>query len=116
MAQLATLPFVGCASDLFGRRLGLSLAIIGIGADCAALALVGLHGGATGLLFGAHVASGVCGQLYLFLAVVFAAVADGTSDVERAACFGVLEASACLGALLGPLASGPSRLLNPSSL
>jgi len=97
--QLVFAPIIGAASDAFGRRPVLLIAVLGLGIDYGMTAL------APSLvwLFVGRILAGLFGASYTTAA---AYVADITTPEERGKAFGILGAAFGVGFTLGPALGG----------
>lgn len=104
LAALCTMPTLTLIADRMGRKPVILLAILSLFADAlACLLCTSLH-----RLLIVHTLSGLIGNNWLFLAVVYASRAD-TASVEggaRQAAFALVEAAVFSAILLGPVALG----------
>lgn len=97
--QFIFAPFLGAASDRFGRRPVMLVALAGLGLDTLFLAFAYT----IPMLFIGRILGGIFGATF---SVANAYMADISSDKDRAAAFGKIGAAFGIGFIIGPLIGG----------
>src|SRR2546430_15271240 len=97
--QFVFAPVLGALSDRVGRRPVILLSCLGLGLDCAVMALAP----SVGWLFVGRMLSGITASSF---STSFAYIADVTEPDERAGRFGLLGVAFGIGFILGPAVGG----------
>ena len=106
ITQFFAAPVLGLLSDRFGRRPVILISLFGLAVDLIATAI-------TPNLWWLLLARGVCGMTTATPAAAAAYVADVTPPAQRAGTFGLLNAAAWTGIIVGPAIGGLAGAHDP---